>query len=155
LPSEAEWEYAARAGTSTRFYWGNQISKKQSESDYHYKGKDFKWKENDPVGADYEWSDGNSGNSPHPVGRLKPNKWGLYDVNGNVEEWVQDCWNENYIGAPGDGSAWMTGDCVDNRIARGGTFVSFLGNAPLTGRSPDGAGGMKDRFKGFRLVLPE
>jgi len=98
LPSEAEWEYAARAGSTTEFSFG---------SDVKLLGK-------------YAWFSQNSGGNTHPVGLKKPNAFGLYDMHGNVWEWTQDCWNDNYSGAPKDGSAWTTGDC-SLRVARGGS----------------------------------
>jgi len=155
LPSEAEWEYAARAGSTTRFYWGDHISKERYLYDKHLGHVKNKWSINEPVAAEYEWLDINSGFRIHPVGKLKPNKWGLHDMGGNIEEWVQDCWNEDYKGAPKDGSAWMTGDCDENHIARGGVYSMFPGNAHITLRSPDAAAGMKNANKGFRVVLPE
>jgi formylglycine-generating enzyme required for sulfatase activity len=102
LPTEAEWEYACRAGTQTPWFFGN----KESDLDQ------------------YAWHDGNSGSKTHPVGEKKPNPWGLHDVNGNVWDWVQDCWHESYQGAPTDGSAWEEkagGDC-GRRVVRGGSW---------------------------------
>ena len=101
LPTEAEWEYAARAGQETDHYFGT----------------------NDAALGEYAWFDDNSDESTHPVGQRKPNAFGLYDMYGNVWEWLEDCWNHNYNGAPTDGSAWLAGDC-SQRIARGGTWYS-------------------------------
>ncbi len=93
LPSEAEWEYAARAGTTTARYWGE--SAKGAAKYAHFDAQ-----------------------ATAPVGGKKPNAFGLYDVLGNVWEWVEDCWNESYEGAPADGSAWTSGDCT-RRVLRG------------------------------------
>ena len=105
LPSEAEWEYAARAGTITRFSWGDSGSEASA----------------------YAWYDKNAHDRgekyAHAVGAKKPNPWGLYDMHGNVYELTQDCWNASYHGAPGDGSAWLAGDC-SQRVLRGGSWVS-------------------------------
>lgn len=99
LLSEAEWEYAARAGTTTEYFWGDDI--KQAK--------------------EFAWGSGDSENPTHPVGLKKHNKFDLYDTAGHVWEWTQDCANENYIGAPIDGRAWTDGDCSD-RVMRGGYF---------------------------------
>ncbi len=99
LASEAEWEYAVRAGTTTRWSFGDD--EKQL--------------------GDYAWYSGNSNRRAHPVATRKPNSWGLFDMHGNVYEWVQDCWHDNYKGAPDDGSAWQTDKC-QFRVLRGGAF---------------------------------
>ena len=104
LPSEAEWEYACRAGTTTRYSFGDSKSKL----------------------GDYAWYDDNSGSKTHLVGQKKPNPWGLYDMHGNVHEWVQDDWHDSYDGAPTDGSAWESGDGA-NRVVRGGSWFNFAG----------------------------
>ncbi|MCZ8118819.1 MAG: SUMF1/EgtB/PvdO family nonheme iron enzyme [Microcystis sp. LE18-22.4A] len=99
LPTEAEWEYACRAGTTTRYYFGDDASQL----------------------GDYAWYDGNSQKTTHPVGQKRPNAWGLYDMIGNVWECCEDNWHDNYIGAPKDGSAWLTND-NDYPIVRGGSW---------------------------------
>ena len=96
LPSEAEWEYAARAGTRTVRYWGNGWD--EAGRFAHVEGK-----------------------GTAPVGILQPNGFGLHDMLGNVWEWLADCWNENYSGSPMDGSAWTTGDC-SRRVLCGGSW---------------------------------
>jgi formylglycine-generating enzyme required for sulfatase activity len=118
LPSEAEWEYAARAGTTTRFHFGDDIS------DYcrYGNGADKAAAAGVP-GAD-GWtvlpcSDGHPYTAP--IGSFGPNAFGLYDTLGNVFEWVEDCWHDGYTGAPADGSAWTTGDCKV-RVQRGGAW---------------------------------
>lgn len=110
LPSEAEWEYAARAGTTTRYSWGNAIGRNRANCD----------------GCDSRWDN----KRPAPVGSFEPNAFGLCDMHGNVYEWVADCWNGSYRGAPADGRAWTSGDC-DWRVTRGGSWYS----APLSLRS--------------------
>jgi formylglycine-generating enzyme required for sulfatase activity len=101
LLSEAEWEYAARAGTATRFSFGED----EAELDQ------------------YAWYSGNSSNRAHPVGQKTPNTFGAFDMHGNVWEWVEDCYHDDYEGAPVDGSAWTTGDC-GARVVRGGSWGS-------------------------------
>jgi formylglycine-generating enzyme required for sulfatase activity len=102
LPTEAEWEYAARAGTTTSYSFGDDVSKL---------GK-------------YAWYDENGMRTEpvHKVGQKKPNLWGLYDMHGNVLEWVQDKWHEDYNGAPTDGSSWESGDDSD-RVVRGCSWM--------------------------------
>ena len=99
LPSEAEWEYAARAGSQAAYSFGDNVGE---------------------LGR-YAWFDENSVWKTHPVGEKLPNAFGLYDMYGNVSEWVQDCWNGNYHSAPTDGRAWTTGDC-SQRVVRGGSW---------------------------------
>ena len=96
--SEAEREYVARAGTTTPFWWGSSITPEQANynGNYVYAGGGSK---------------GEYRAKTVPVKSFKPNPWGLYQVHGNVWEWVEDCWNDSYSGAPADGSAWTTGDC--------------------------------------------
>jgi formylglycine-generating enzyme required for sulfatase activity len=117
LPTEAEWEYAARGGTTTRFHFGN------AEKDYcrYGNGADQAARKSVP-GAD-KWkvlpcNDGNPYTAP--VGSFAPNGFGLHDTHGNLFEWTEDCWHDNYVGAPHDGSAWIAGGDCDNRVLRGG-----------------------------------
>ena len=108
LLSEAEWEYVARAGTNTAYWWGNQAS-----HDYANYGKD-QCCEGLATGRD-RWE------NTAPVGSFSANAIGLHDLHGNVWEWTEDCWNSSYSGAPSDGSAWLSGAC-DLRVLRGGSW---------------------------------
>ena len=99
LPSEAEWEYAARAGTESRYSWGEEMGRNRA----NYNNRSVGYKHTAPVGS-------------FPL-----NPFGLHDLHGNVYEWVQDCWNDSYVRAPSDGSAWLTGNC-DKRVLRGGAW---------------------------------
>jgi formylglycine-generating enzyme required for sulfatase activity len=105
LPSEAEWEYACRAGTTTRFYWGDDL-------DYTQIGA-YAWYRDNAYDVLMQYA--------HVAGRRAPNPWGLYDMSGNVLEWCQDWWHENYTGAPADGSAWES-PMSDWRTLRGGEW---------------------------------
>jgi formylglycine-generating enzyme required for sulfatase activity len=99
LPSEAEWEYAARAGTTTRYSFGDDVEQ---------------------VG-DYGWFHGNAAGNDPPVGAKKPNGWKLHDVHGYLWEWCADRWHEDYRGAPRGGSTWSEGD-DKRRVLRGGSW---------------------------------
>ena len=101
LPTEAEWEYAARAGSTTEYSWGDNIGSNRANC----------------IGCGSEWD----GGSPVPVGYFPANAWGLHDMHGNVEEWTEDCWHEDYTGAPSDGSAWISGHCFVRMVRGGGT----------------------------------
>lgn len=101
LPSEAEWEYAARAGTTTHYYWGDEL--KPGMANCRHCGS--------------RWDN----KMTAPVGQFPPNAWGLYDMLGNVWELTGDCWNFTYDGAPTNGSAWHTGDCR-RTVLKGGSW---------------------------------
>ncbi len=110
LLSEAEREYVTRAGTTTPFWWGSTISTSQA----NYNG-------NFTYGDD--GTRGEFRNETMPVDTFAPNPWGLYQVHGNVSEWTEDCWHDNYNDAPADGSAWTAADCKQ-RVRRGGSVGS-------------------------------
>jgi formylglycine-generating enzyme required for sulfatase activity len=137
LPSEAEWEYAARAETTTRYPWGNEAS-----HEYANYGKD-QCCEGYASGRD-RWV------NTAPVGEFSANAFGLYDMHGNVWEWIEDCWNSNYNGAPFDGSVWISGNCSE-RVLRGGSWTNNsrdLRSASRYGRTP----GYRYGNLGFRLA---
>lgn len=117
LLSEAEWEYAARAGTATARHWGESSSSQCDYANGNTKAADGKQAVDDPTPEPccdvYV--------ATAPVGQFRSNAWGLYDMLGNVSEWTEDCWNESYLGAPSDGSAWRDGDCSE-RVFRGGAW---------------------------------
>ena len=100
LPSEAEWEYFARAGTKTAYSFGDPAAKLD----------------------DYAWHTGNAAGNDPPVGAKKPNPWGLYDIHGYLWEWCADPWHADYEGAPVDGSAWNDGGDASKRVVRGGSW---------------------------------
>jgi formylglycine-generating enzyme required for sulfatase activity len=126
LLSEAEWEYAARAGTTTARYWGESPDQACSYANVidatgNSQGSGVTWKV-------HKCTDGHAYTAP--VGSFKPNAFGLYDMIGNVFERTEDCWNGSYSGAPTDGSAWTDGEC-GRRVVRGGSWYS----SPLVARS--------------------
>ena len=130
LPTEAEWEYAARAMSSTRYSWGDEVGSNQANCDNKFC--------RDP----WEYT--------APVGSFATNAWGLHDMEGNVYEWVQDCWNDSYAGAPGDGSAWESGDC-NRRVGRGGSWYGGREDLRSTSRN-GGMRALRSLVIGFRLV---
>lgn len=104
LPSEAEWEYAARSGSQSAFWWGNELSPQRAVCD--------------ECGSLWD------GKKPAPVGSLAANPWGFHDLNGNVDEWVQDCYSDTYLGHPSDGSARTQTNC-NFRSMRGGSWFDI------------------------------
>lgn len=122
LPNEAQYEYAMRAGTTTSFFWGDQRDATACEySNQPDLDQAKAMAGNVPTGPEYRFQCHDGYAYTSPVGTYKPNPWGLYDMFGNIWEWTADCWNDDYKGAPVDGSTWMTGDC-DGRSTRGGSF---------------------------------
>jgi formylglycine-generating enzyme required for sulfatase activity len=131
LPSEAEWEYACRAGSQTRYYFGDD----------------------EKVLGEYAWHGENAGSNTHPVGQKKANKWGLFDMSGNVWEWCEDGWHKNYENAPTDGSAWNDNHSQTNRrVRRGGSWYRNPRNCRSACRNYYG---YRYSSYGFRVVSPQ
>jgi formylglycine-generating enzyme required for sulfatase activity/class 3 adenylate cyclase len=103
LPSEAEWEYAARGDTQTKYWWGDKLQPDMANC--------------------RNCTDTASAEQPIKVGSFKPNPFGLYDMGGGVDQWVEDCWHKTYQGAPSDGSPWSAGDC-SSHVIRSGSWRS-------------------------------
>ena len=135
LLTEAEWEYAARAGRTTAYFWGDEIGEGNANCN----------------GCGSEWDD----RKTSPVGSFKPNAFGLYDMAGNVWQRVQDCYHEDYEEAPADGSAWTSGDC-GYRVVRGGSWGGIpqnLRSATASGSPPTTGSALSASVSGGRLGL--
>ncbi len=128
LPTEAEWEYAARGGAKS--------------GGFEYSGS----KNLDEVA----WYSGNSENKTHPIGQKKANELGIHDMSGNVLEWVEDCWNDSYQGAPTNGNAWLKGNCA-RRVVRGGSWINDVNLCRVSSRSWD-LSVYRVNIIGFRLA---
>ena len=130
LLSESEWEYAARAGTETAYSWGDGIGANLANCN----------------GCSSQW-DGKTA----PVGSFRANAWGLYDMHGNVWEWVEDCWNGSYAGSPVDGSAWLTGNC-NQRVLRGGSWFNVPSDSRAAARVGNATWSRTAGLIGFRVA---
>jgi formylglycine-generating enzyme required for sulfatase activity len=134
LPSEAEWEYAARAGTRASRWWGDAIGNDRANCN----------------GCGSRWDN----RLLAPVGSFGPNPFGLDDMLGNVWQWVADCWHESYVGAPEDGSAWTGGECR-KRVMRGGSWSNvpeFIRSAARSSGAADGTDFDSSSYAGFRIA---
>ena len=135
LLTEAEWEYAVRAGSTSSYSWGEGEASGLANC----------------ADCGTEWG----GSRTAPVGSFAANNWGLHDIHGNVWEWVQDCWNDNYVGAPSDGGAWEQEEC-SRRVLRGGAWnshSSWLGSASRGGEASD-LRGFNGGFRVARTLAP-
>jgi formylglycine-generating enzyme required for sulfatase activity len=140
LPTEAEWEYACRAGTTTPFNFGETIVERVANYDasYTYQNEDK----------------GNESKGTTPVKKYLPNAFGLYDCHGNIWEWCQDDWHSDYEGAPDDGSAWIdhnSKEKVAQKVLRGGSWILRPKNCRSAFRN-DVARTLRDHYVGFRIV---
>lgn len=134
LPSEAEWEYAARAGTNTARWWGNEIGAGNANCN----------------GCGSRWDN----RVLAPVDAFRPNPFGLYGLLGNAWDWTEDCWHPSYVGAPTDGSAWMSGDCTKH-VIRGGAWNNvpiFVRSASRNGAADSGSEYDYSSLAGFRVA---
>ena len=131
LLSESEWEYVARAGTTTAYSWGDNIGRNRANC----RGCGSRW---DIV-------------KTAPVGSFSANGWGVYDMHGNVWEWVEDCYNDSYVGAPSDGSAWKFGNC-SVRVKRGGSWLNAPRDLRSANRGWNASGEIRGSYIGFRVV---
>lgn len=129
LPSEAEWEYACRAGTNTAYHFGDSFGEL----------------------SDYAWFADNSRKRSQPIGQKVPNPWGLYDMHGGIWEWCEDNWHDNFNGAPADGKAWID-DSLGRRVRKGG---SWNNDAKLCRSATREWHWQGDRYNdiGFRVVI--
>jgi formylglycine-generating enzyme required for sulfatase activity len=131
LPSEAEWEYACRAGTQTRYYFGDDEMKL----------------------GEYAWYGKNSGSKTHPVGKKKPNNWELFDMHGNVWEWCEDGWHDNHENSPKNGTAWNDNHSQTKaRVIRGGSWFIDPRNCRSAYRYYFD---YRYDYYGFRVVSPQ
>lgn len=143
FPTEAEWEYAARAGTTARYgQFGDCLTTEQANYDGSYEISGCPQSKTDVVLE-----------KTQPVGQYPANAFGLYDMQGNLFEWVEDCWNENYQDAPADSRAWMAGDC-SSRGVRGGSWYDEQKFQSVWHRFRYGAAHRFD-IVGMRLALNE
>lgn len=126
LPSEAEWEYACRGGQQQKYCGSDTVSS-------------------------VAWYSGNSPNTTHPVGQKAPNGYSIYDMSGNVNEWVQDWYHDSYNAAPNDGSAWVTGGEQKDRVLRGGSWLDLSRLTRSTFRYNNSPGNRRSSY-GFRLA---
>jgi formylglycine-generating enzyme required for sulfatase activity len=145
LPTEAEWEYAARAETRTRYSFGNDEIALCAYARFA------------DLGSRFSWHDGCRSDAamygPLPVGSLKPNRWGLFDMHGNVWEWVEDCWTPNPSEIPTDGSAFARPGRCGTGVVRGGSFAAASARVRSAMRVPTPTSSHFFNY-GFRVALP-
>lgn len=144
LPSEAEWEYAARAGSVAARHWGDDPVQACRFANVADQSRFQTW----GFGQKHECTDGHYFTAP--AGGYAANRFGLHDMLGNAWEWTEDCWNASYAGAPADGTAWLAGDCAQ-RVLRGGSWSTVPRFARSATRHKNTAD-HRDNLTGFRLA---
>ena len=153
LPTEAEWEYAARAGATTPYFWGDSAADGCTYANIRSVGADAISKRQATADEQgFPCDDGYAQSSP--VGSFAPNAWGIYDMQGNAWEWVEDCSHKDYYGAPNDGSAWLEDDGKACRfgVIRGGSFLNLVERSSVTVRAGRPRSGGATNM-GFRVAL--
>ena len=131
LPSEAEWEYSARAGTAAPYWWGDEVGRNNASCN----------------GCGGPWD----GRQPAPAGSFAANGFGLSDMHGSMWEWVEDCWHPGYAGAPSGGEAWLTDCSLGSRVLRGGGWIGIPGDVRAAIRST-GPTDTREPFLGARMA---
>lgn len=139
LPTEAEWEYCCRAGTKTAYSFGDEATQ---DGDQENKAS---------ILSAYGWHTGNAAGNDPPVGALKPNPWGLYDMHGYLSEFVADSWHDDYKMAPGDGTAWVSKDTAAAHVLRSGSWKDKYPNLRSAARRQLAAKDVGDEI-GLRCV---
>jgi len=153
LPSEAEWEYACRAGTQTRFFFGDSLDCGDEDEDCAAgtlpgNRSDYMWYRFNCQG------NANGAYGTKPVGTKLPNQFGLYDIHGNVWEWCEDDYHLDYTGAPADGSAWVDNPRGSGRAGRGGSYYGYARSCRSASRSASNPSLRSSGYGGgFRVVL--
>ena len=135
LPSEAEWEYAARAGTMTTRWWGNELGRGNANCN--------------GCGSAYDYR------TLADVDSFAPNPFGLFGMLGNAWQWTRDCWHDSYVGAPSDGSAWVSGGDCSKHVIRGGSWENlpvFVRSAARSSSKGDGRESDYSSLAGFRVA---
>jgi len=154
LPSEAEWEFAARAGTTTPLYWGDVAAREACRfanvADIDYREATRASTSGIATARDFTFQCKDGFVHTAPVGSFQPNPWGFHDMLGNAQEWTLDCWNDRLDGIPADGTPRLSGDCYQRGL-RGHSFISWQADVGVERRARDRVG-VYSNFGGFRVA---